>query len=172
MAFPPRDKTLQGLLRDFEFRLTTVERRLINAAGGGGGGGSGGWVDLSAAVTWAPGWSYFPDSAGWKGIKARRVGHAVEFVIGNARAAAGTFQVPTNGNVANALMFSNVPAKFRPPAGMVVAFSIGPAGPLAAISMREDGTVSLTAVVPDATQTATIANPLVDFSAMASYRVD
>jgi hypothetical protein len=129
MAFPPRDKSLQGLLKDVIFRLNLVERRLGGNGGGGASGGSNsgeGWTDLRSFL--ATGITYAADgSSTLAGIRARRIGGFVELSLGNL--IIDTLSVPTSGNVANRTLLNAIPAKFRPwAARQSVAVGTAPSG--------------------------------------------
>ena len=175
MPFPPTQKTMEGFLRDAGERLTLVERRL--ATGGGGSSDieptyDSGWVDLTPLITWGTGWSYVPDPGPSPGVKARRVGAHVFISIANARIAAGTFTVPTSGNIANSTIFTGLPAEFRPATGVNGALASGTAGPTASATMTPSGVLYLSAMAPDSTLTASTAIAQTDFSWAGSYMAD
>lgn len=158
-------RTPRGYFVTEQERVTEVERRLA------AGPADTGWIDLASDVTFGAGWSYVADAGAWAGLRGRRRSGQVQLILANVRAAAATFTVPLTGNIVNSLILSDLPERLRPRAGSIGVLTGGSAGPVASFYVDPDGRVFLSAVVPDPTQTGSVANVQTDFSAVGTYFV-
>lgn len=142
----------------------SLRKVVIHGKSNGAGGTVEDWTNLQGYL--APGITYLADGdSALAGIRARRVGLMVELSLGNF--VIDSIAVPTDGNVGNRNILTNIPERFRPAGGA----SIGSAwyGKGWAGFARNTGGVVVASITPSATQTGTTTFTDLQLSGTATY---
>lgn len=123
-----------------------------------------GWVSLNAYLATGITYTADGDVEATPGLRARRVGQMVEIYLNNF--VVDSLAVPTSGNIANRILFQNVPSRFCP--SERTNFTPGAAGRLWSGYMNRPGTIGMGAVNPTSswTATTTITNEIFSGSAV------
>lgn len=134
------------------------------------GGVMPGWTNIRPSISWRSGFGFSSSTAGSAGIKARRIDDQIEMHFNNFYVNAKKFNIPTDGNINNEIVFTGIPAQFRPASGDYGAVVPAHTGGAWSGYVTPAGELILCTVAPWTTQTGSKAVNKRVFSGKTTFR--